>query len=58
VQNVLYSSMISKDVEIHIHRTVILSSVLYGCETWSVTLKEEHSLMVFGNGVLRGDMWV
>jgi hypothetical protein len=54
VQNVLYSSLLSKNVVIHIHRTVILSFVLYGCETWSVTLKEEHSLRVFGNGVLRG----
>jgi hypothetical protein len=35
-----------------IYRTVILP-VLYGCETWSLTLREEHSLRVFENGVLR-----
>jgi hypothetical protein len=28
--------------------------VLYGCETWSLTLREEHRLRVFGNRVLRG----
>jgi hypothetical protein len=34
-------------------RTIILSVVLYGCKTWSVTLREEHRLKVFENGVLR-----
>jgi hypothetical protein len=38
---------------IKIHKTVILSVVLYGCETWSGTLKEEHRLRVFENTVLR-----
>jgi hypothetical protein len=37
-----------------IYKTIILPVVLYACETWSVTLREEHSLGVFGNGVLRG----
>jgi hypothetical protein len=36
-----------------IHRTVILPVVLCGCETWSLTLREEHKLRVFKNGVLR-----
>jgi hypothetical protein len=36
------------------YRTIILPVVLYGCETWSVTLREEHRLRVFGNRVLRG----
>jgi hypothetical protein len=36
-----------------IYRTIILPVVLYGCETWSLTLREEHSLRVFGNRVLR-----
>jgi len=35
-------------------RTVILSVVLYGCETWSLTLREEYRLRVFENRVLRG----
>jgi hypothetical protein len=33
--------------------TVILPVVLYGCETWSLTLREEHRLRVFENRVLR-----
>jgi hypothetical protein len=36
-----------------IYKTVILSVVLYGCETWSLTLREEHRLRVFDNRVLR-----
>jgi hypothetical protein len=35
------------------HKTIILPVVLYGCETWSVTLREEHRLRVFENRVLR-----
>jgi hypothetical protein len=35
------------------YKTIILPAVLYGCETWSLTLKKEHKLKVFGNGVLR-----
>ena len=35
------------------YRTIILPVVLYGCETWSLTLREECRLMVFGNRVLR-----
>ena len=36
-----------------VYRTIILPVVLYGCETWSLTLREEHRLMVFENRVLR-----
>jgi len=36
-----------------IYRTIILPVVLYGCETWSLTLREERKLRVFGNTVLR-----
>jgi len=54
VQNVLCSSLLSKNVEIHIHRTVILLFVLYGSETWSFTFREAHRLWVFENRVLRG----
>jgi hypothetical protein len=40
-------------IKIQIHTTIILPVVLYGCETWSLTLKEEHRLRVFENRVLR-----
>jgi len=49
VQNLLSSSLLSKNLKIKIYRTVILPVVLYGCETWSLTLREEHRLRVFEN---------
>jgi hypothetical protein len=49
----LYSRLISKNLKIKIYKTVILPVVLYGCETWSLTLREEHRLRVFENRVLR-----
>jgi hypothetical protein len=42
-----------KNLKIKIYKTVILPVVLYGCETWSPTLGEEHKLRVFENTVLR-----
>jgi hypothetical protein len=53
VQNLLSSSLLSKNVKIKIYRTIILPVVLYGCETWSFTLREECRLRVFENRVLR-----
>ena len=53
VQNLLSSSLLSKKLKIKIYRTIILPVVLYGCETWSLTLREEHRLRVFENRVLR-----
>jgi len=53
VQNLLSSSLLSKNLKIKIHRTIILPVVLYGCETWLLTLREEHRLRVFENRVLR-----
>jgi hypothetical protein len=53
VQNLLSSRLVSKNVKIKIYRTVILPVVLYGCETWSLTLREEHKLSVSENRVLR-----
>ena len=53
VQNLLSSSLLSKMLKIKIYRTIILPVVLYGCETWSLTLKEERRLRVFENRVLR-----
>jgi hypothetical protein len=43
-----------RNVKVKTYKTIILPAVLYGCETWSVTLREEHRLRVFGNRVLRG----
>jgi len=53
VQNLLSSSLLSTNLKIKIHRTIILSVVLYGCETWSLTLREECRLRVFEKRVLR-----
>ena len=51
--SISYSSLLSKNVKIKIHRTIILPVVLYGCETWSLTLTEKCRLRVFENKVLR-----
>jgi hypothetical protein len=53
VQNLLSSRLLSKNLKIKIYRTIILPVVLYGCETWSLTLREERKLKVFENMVLR-----
>jgi hypothetical protein len=53
MQDLLSSSLLSKNTKIKIYRTIILPVVLYGCETWSLTLKEEHRLRLFENRVLR-----
>jgi len=53
VQNLLSSSLLSKNIKVKIYRTIILPFVLYGCETWSPTVSEEHRLRVCGNRVLR-----
>jgi len=53
VQNLLSSSLLSKNTKVKIYRTIILSVVLCGCETWPLTLREEHRLKVFENRVLR-----
>ena len=53
VQNLLSSSLLSKKLKIKIYRTIILSVFLYGCETWSLTFREECRLWVFENRVLR-----
>ena len=53
MQNLLYSRLLSKNFEIKIYRTIILPVVLYGCETWSLTLREESKLRVYENMVLR-----
>jgi hypothetical protein len=45
--------LLSKNVKIKIYRIIILPVVLYGCESWSLTLREERRLRVFENRVLR-----
>jgi hypothetical protein len=47
VQSLLSSRLLSRNVKVKIYKTIILLVVLYGCETWSVTLREEHRLRVF-----------
>jgi hypothetical protein len=49
----LSSSLLSRNVKVKIYKTIILPVVLYGCKTWSLTLREEHRLRVFENRVLR-----
>jgi len=49
----LSSSLLSKNLKIKTYRTIILPVVLYGCETWSLTLREKHGLRVLGNRMLR-----
>jgi uncharacterized protein (UPF0548 family) len=53
VQNLLSSSLQSKNLKIKVHRNIILLVVLCGCKTWSLLLREEHRLRVCENRVLR-----
>jgi hypothetical protein len=52
-ENLFSSQLLSKNVKIRIYKTIILPVVLYGCEAWFLTLREEHRLRVFENRVLR-----
>jgi hypothetical protein len=49
----LSSRLLSKNVKVRIYKTIILPVVLYACETWSLTIREEHKLRAFENSVLR-----
>jgi hypothetical protein len=49
----LFSCLLSKILKIKISKTIILPVVLYGCETWSLTVREDPTLKVFENRVLR-----
>jgi len=53
ISNLLSSRLLSKNLKIKIYRTIILPVVLYGCETWSLTLREERKPRVIENKVLR-----
>jgi hypothetical protein len=44
---------LTRNLKVKIYKTIILPVVLYGCETWCLTLREEHRLRVFENRVLR-----
>jgi hypothetical protein len=53
VQNFLSSRVLSKNIKVRIYKIIIMPVVLYGCETWSLTLREMHRLRVFQKRVLR-----
>jgi hypothetical protein len=53
VQKLLSSRLLSKNIKIRLYRTVVSPVVLYGCETWSLTLREEQRLRVFESRVVR-----
>jgi len=53
VQNLLSSRLLSRNIKMKIYRTIILPVLLFGCETWSLKLREERKLRVFENMVLR-----
>jgi hypothetical protein len=53
IQFSLTSCVPHKNLKIKIYKTIILSVVLYGCETWYLALRKEHTLRVFENRVLR-----
>jgi hypothetical protein len=53
VQSLLSSRLLSRNVKVKIYKTINLPVAFYGCETWSLTLREEHRLRVFENRVLR-----
>jgi hypothetical protein len=49
----LDSHLLSRNIKVKIYKTIILPVVLYGCETRSLTLREEHRLRVFEDRMLR-----
>jgi len=53
VQNILSSRLLSKNLKIKVYISIILPVVLYGCETWSLILRDERKLRVFENMAFR-----
>ena len=49
----LFSRLLSKNSKIKIYKTTILSFLIYGCETWSLTIREDCRLRVFKHRILR-----
>ena len=52
-EKILSSRLFSKKLKVKTYKTIVIPVVLYGYETWSLTLREEHTLSVFENKVLR-----
>jgi hypothetical protein len=52
VKNLLSSGLLSRNINFRIYKTIILSLILYGCETWSLILREEHRLRMFEKRML------
>ena len=53
LEKILLSHLLSKKLKVSTYKTIILSVVLYGCETWSLSLREEQKLRLFENKMLR-----
>jgi hypothetical protein len=51
VSSYSFKLLLSKNVKVRIYKTIILPVVLYGCETWSLTVRVEHKLSVWEQGV-------
>jgi hypothetical protein len=58
VQNLLSFSFLSKNSKVKKYRTIIFPVVLYGCETWSLTLRKGRRMRMFENRVILGDYLV
>jgi len=54
MQNLLSLNSLPRNIKIKTYRTIILPAVLYGCKTWSFTLREERRLKVFEIRMLKG----
>jgi len=57
LQNLLSSCLLSKNKKIKVYKIIILPVLLYGCDTWSLTLREERRLRVLEKRVLRRIFW-
>ena len=57
LQGLLSSQLLSKNIKLKIYKTVILPVILYGCETWTLSLREEKRLQAFENKVVRKIFW-
>ena len=53
LEKILSSRLLSKKLKVNTYKIIILLVVLYGCETWSLVLREEHRIKVFKNEVIR-----
>ena len=58
MQNLVFSSFLSKNIKIKIYRTIVFLVVLCECKTWSLTFREKRRLKVFENRVLKNIFWL